>query len=268
VFEASIKAIAAQLTAAARDYEVLEENAGVSGLARKAARWIASLASEGVKPDPATERGMDALARRLDQRLRENTDQLIALHGLAGRAREEIPTRMASAFDVTTRADAGTTGVLGGMVTGALGGLAADLSAGGLTFGAGALIGGIVGALGGAGAAKAYNLAAGVEEGVVRWSPTFLFDRPAAALLRYLAVAHYGRGRGDWVEGEYPAHWRDVVQSVLQPYREELAEIWKLAEDDTRATDVNARLESALRSAARETLERLYPRAAEIFERQ
>jgi len=268
VFEASIKAIVSQVTATARDHEVLEEGASASGLVDKVGRWFASSARKGVKLDPASERGMDALAKRLDQRLRENMGQLIALHGLSGRAGEEIPARMGGAFDVRARADISTSSVLGGIVTGALGGLAADLSAGGLTFGAGTLIGGIVGALGGAGAAKAYNLATGVEEGVVRWSPTFLLERLAAALLRYLAVAHYGRGRGDWVEGEYPAHWRDVVANVLEPYREELDEIWKLAEDETRGPDVSARLESVLRSAARETLVRLYPQAAGIFERQ
>ena len=44
-----------------------------------------------------------------------------------------------------------------------------------------------------------------------------------AALLRYLAVAHFGRGRGDWAEGEAPAHWKDVVAAALAPHREALA---------------------------------------------
>jgi hypothetical protein len=268
VFEASIKAIACQLTAAAKDREALKQGGGASGLARKASRWFASLASESGKPGPVAEHGMNALAERLDQQVRENTDRLIALHGLSGRAQKEIPARIAGAFDVTTPADVGTTGVLGGMLTGALGGLAADLSAGGLTFGAGALIGGIVGALGGAGAAKAFNLVTGIEGGTVRWSPNFLSDRPAAALLRYLAVAHYGRGRGDWVEGEYPAHWRAVVDSVVRQYHGEFDAAWRLADQDASAAELNAQLERALRAAARETLVRLYPQAAGIFDGQ
>jgi hypothetical protein len=268
VFEASMRAIASQLVAAASDQEALEEGRRMSGLARKAVRWFASLASESENPDPVTEHGMNALAKRLDQQVRENTNRLIALHGLSGRAKKEIPARMAGAFDVTTSADVSTTGVLGGMVSGALGGLAADLSAGGLTFGAGALIGGIVGALGGAGAAKAYNLVTGIEGGIVRWSQNFLSHRPAAALLRYLAVAHYGRGRGDWVEGEYPAHWRAVVDSVVQQYRAQFDAAWKLADQGASETELNAQLEPALRAAARETLVRLYPRAAAIFDGQ
>ena len=269
VFEASIKAIALQLAAVASDREVLDERGGVSGLARKASRWFASLASEGEKPDPLIERGMNALAKRLDQQVRKNTDSLIAFHGLSGRAKQEIPARLAGeAFDVTTRADVGTTGVIGGMVTGALGGLAADLSAGGLTFGAGALIGGIVGALGGAGAATAYNLVTGTEAGVVRWSPSFLSQRAAAALLRYLAVAHYGRGRGDWAESEYPAHWRAVVDTVVQQHRGDFDVAWQLAEQGASAAELEVRLEPALRATARETLVRLYPQAAGIFDGQ
>ena len=111
---------------------------------------------------------------------------------------------MAGQFDVSRSADVGKSGVIGGLVSGALGGLVADLHAGGLTFGAGALIGGILGALGASGAAQAYNLARGGESGSVGWSAAFLTQRFTAALLRYLAVAHFGRGRGEWVEGEYP----------------------------------------------------------------
>lgn len=48
-------------------------------------------------------------------------------------------------------------GVLGGVVSGAMAGLGADLASGGLTMGGGALVGGLVGALGAAGAAKQWN---------------------------------------------------------------------------------------------------------------
>jgi hypothetical protein len=266
VFEASVGAIASQLAAAAADREAVEETAGIGDIARKAARWVTSLAGKNGKPDAATERGMNALARRLDQRVRENTDRLIALHGLSGKAKKEIPARIAGAFNVNTPADVGTSGVIGGMVTGALGGLAADLSAAGLTFGAGALIGGVLGALGGAGAAKAYNLATGSEGGAVRWSPGFLSDRAVAALLRYLAVAHYGRGRGDWVEGEYPAHWRPVVEAVVDEHRQALASAWELADGGVGAAELTERLKPIVRETARESLLRLYPRSSAIFD--
>ena len=61
------------------------------------------------------------------------------LHGLTGRATEEVLQRMGREFKVERPADADKASVLGGLLSGALGGLAADLGAGGLTFGAGAL---------------------------------------------------------------------------------------------------------------------------------
>ena len=58
----------------------------------------------------------------------------------------------------------GKAAAVGGIVSGAVTGLVADLAAGGLTFGAGMLTGAIVGALGGAGVARAVNVARGQTE--------------------------------------------------------------------------------------------------------
>ena len=207
---------------------------------------------------------MNTLARRLDQGVRENTDRLIALHGLSGRAREGVLARLAGQFEVNEPVDVAASGAVGGMVSGALGGLAADLAFGGLTFGAGALIGGILGALGMSGAARAYNEARGAHDGRVRWSAEFLTQRFGAAILRYLAVAHYGRGRGDWVEGEYPAHWGPLVAEVAARYRGELEPIWN-AEGRT-ADEVAQQLSPLVSRATREVLQRLYPEAKELFD--
>ena len=191
------------------------EPTSAPGFREQAGRWVASVVRGSARPDPGAERAMAALAARLDGALREATDRLISLHGLSGRAADEVLARVARQFETSPSADVAKTSVIGGLVSGALGGLAADLAAGGLSFGAGALIGGILGALGLGGAAQAYNLALDAEQGSVGWSAPFLTERFGAALLRYLAVAHFGRGRGDWVEGEYPPHWRRVVEDVV-----------------------------------------------------
>ena len=102
----------------------------------------------GEPRDPALDRAMTVLAKRADAAVRESTDELIRLHGLAGNARAEILRRVGGEFDVQAAAEPAGAGVLGAIVSGALGGLAADLAAGGLTFGAGALIGGLLGAAG------------------------------------------------------------------------------------------------------------------------
>jgi hypothetical protein len=259
-FDAAMRSIATQLAAAAIDRETV----GEQGFSARARRWFASRGADGDKPDPVTERAMNTLARRLDQAVRENTDRLIALHGLSGRARERVLARLAGQFEVDKPLDVAASGALGGMVSGALGGLAADLAAGGITLGAGVLIGGILGALGVGGAARAYNQARGAQDGRVRWSAEFLTQRFGAAILRYLAVAHYGRGRGEWVESEYPAHWRPLVAELAARYRGELEPIWT-AEGRTSADEVALLLSPLVSRATREILERLYPEARELF---
>ena len=82
-----------------------------------------------------------------------------------------------------------------------------------------------------------------------------------AALLRYLAVAHFGRGRGDWAQGEAPPHWRDVVAAALAPQRAALATLWSMrapgAADD--CGELRAGLEATVRTTAGAALARLYP---------
>jgi Domain of unknown function (DUF3482) len=175
-----------------------------------------------------------------------------------------VLARLAGQFEVHWPVNVAASGAVGGMVSGALGGLAADLASGGLTLGAGGLIGSILGALGVGGAARAYNQARGAQDGQVRWSAEFLTQRFGAAILRYLAVAHYGRGRGDWVESEYPGHWRPLVAEVAARCRGELEPIWN-AEGGTSADEVAQLLRPLLSRATREVLERLYPEASELF---
>ena len=78
-----------------------------------------------------------------------------------------------------------------------------------------------------AGAALALVLVAGVwlPEPVVRWSDEFFECLVRLALLRYLAVAHFGRGRGDYQESEHPDFWQEAVAEVvlgeaMKPYLE------------------------------------------------
>jgi hypothetical protein len=89
-------------------------------------------------------------------------------------------------------------GLLGGALGGAALGLKADLATGGLSFGAGMLVGGVLGALSAAGIARGVNHIRGTEAPVVTWSNEAMARLTADALLRYLAVAHFGRGRGPW----------------------------------------------------------------------
>lgn len=262
VFELSMQVLARQVAALAVDVERIAEGQG------RARAWLGAAAqalSGAVKANsPEVERAEGALATRLDRQVRQATEELVRLHGLSGKATEEVLQRMGHEFLVRTPADADTASVLGGLVSGALGGLAADLGAGGLTFGAGAVIGGVLGAFGARGLAKAYNLARGSDAGTVRWSSEFLSGRLLAALMRYLAVAHFGRGRGDFVAGAAPAHWLAAVEESLSERSRQMEALWTQSRTNTMEATAAALL-PIVSAAARSVLGRLYPDSASML---
>ena len=63
--------------------------------------------------DPALDRAMTVLAERADTAVRESTDELIGLHGLAGNSRAEILKRVGGEFEVQAAAEPAGAGVLG-----------------------------------------------------------------------------------------------------------------------------------------------------------
>ncbi|MEO9068258.1 MAG: DUF3482 domain-containing protein, partial [Caldimonas sp.] len=157
----------------------------------------------------------------------------------------------------------------GGAVTGALVGLKADVLSGGLTLGGGLIAGGVLGALGSAGLARCVNLVRGTGHSFVTWNAAALDTMVEAALLRLLAVEHFGRGRGDWVQGEAPPHWPAVVAGALAPLREALDAAWSERASDARTgageAALAARLEPVVRRAARMSLQALYPDAGLVW---
>jgi hypothetical protein len=90
-----------------------------------------------------------------------------------------------------------------------------------------------------------------------------------AALLRYLAVAHFGRGRGEWAASETPAHWKDVVAGVLGSQRAAITAVWDertelqsaRQADDGAAQRLATLLRPLIDHALRVVLLRLYPQA-------
>jgi hypothetical protein len=256
-FEASMAALGGQLARAAYDREPLDET-GVKAALREVGAAL-GIGREGQAT--AKERAMQRLAERLDAEIRATTDRLIAANGLEGRAAAEVLGRMAGDFAVTERMSEGKAAMVGGLVSGALSGLAADVAAGGLTFGAGMLTGGLLGALGAAGLARGYNLVRGAKETAVCWSGEFLDGLFASALLRYFAVAHYGRGRGEWQAAEYPPFWREEVAKVVEARRGALAAIWAERGGEADPARLAVILQRELASAALDLFERLYPGA-------
>lgn len=256
-FDASMQALAEQVAQAATDREPVDD-AVVRSALREVGRALGLPASNA---ETSKDRAMRALAERLDAGIRAVTDRLIRLHELDGRAAGEVLARLASSYTTTGRVSEGKAAVMGGFVSGALTGLAADLGVGGLTFGAGMLTGGVLGALGAVGLARGFNLVRGEKEAAVTWADDFLDGLVQAALLRYLAVAHYGRGRGEWTQSEHPPFWRDAVAAVMADRRGVFAAVWAMRRSAPDAEALTAALHDALSSTTLVLLDRLYPGA-------
>jgi hypothetical protein len=77
--------------------------------------------------------------------------------------------------------------------------------------------------------------------------------------MRYLAVAHFGRGRGAYQEGEAPAFWKDEVAQALEAHRQEFNALWESARASQYDDQAAADLRLFLADAAGELLDRLYP---------
>ena len=245
--------IARQMARVARDAETV----GEASLVDKAR----GLFRGGGDVDPAEQGAQHAMLARLDAAVREGTAELVALHGLTGSASKEILADLARPFATERAADADRAGLFGAIVTGALSGLAADLAAGGLTFGAGAVLGGLAGAFGARKLTQLYNSERGVTGSTVRWSDEFLATRVEAAIVRYLAVAHYGRGRGEFQAGAPDPRWQDVATRLVSTragFAAGLVARMRESPDDTREGELAASLHDLLWQA----LESLYPDAA------
>lgn len=250
IFDAAMRVLGQRLARAAHDREEVPDSGWTDKL-KQLGSAIGLFAEGGVAP---RERAMQALAQRLDADVRASTDTLIRLHGLDGHAAGVVLTRLAEHYAVREPLSEGKAALWGGAVAGALAGLKADIATGGMTLGGGLLAGGLLGALGAAGLAKGVNLVRGVDKPTLAWTDEVLLELVEAALLGYLAVAHYGRGRGDWAEGEAPGFWREAVDAAVSAHADDLRQAMR--------DDAPERLAVTLGETASELLDRLYPAPA------
>ena len=258
-FDAALHALADSLARIAGTRVLLTDARGLKARLRGVGAAVAQGMGIGAPDEAPAALAQKALAEALDAELRANTLALIRLHGLSGDAQGEILTRLATHYELRLRMDETKAAMWGGMVTGALVGLKADVLSGGLTLGGGLLAGGLIGALGAAGLARCVNLVRGTDRSWIMWNAEALDQMTEAALLRYLAVAHFGRGRGDWALGESPPHWREVIARALAPERDALAIVWASRGDADEAESLAPALHPLLERAARAALEQLYP---------
>ena len=253
-FKSAMSVLARYLLRAAVAHEAVDEQG-----------WQGKMAGAlSGKPggDRAKRKAMESLTTKLSDDTSASTDELIRLHSLSGKAIRTVLERVSKDYALQFKAPEGAVAAMGGIVSGAMGGLVADLAAGGLTLGGGMIVGAILGALGGTGLAKGLNLVRGEDGSSVRWSAEFLERLTVTALLRYLAVAHFGRGRGEWAEGEHPLFWQPIVEKVVAQRKSDLTRFWKItataSEIEGREADALANL---LEEAGTAILAQLYPPA-------
>ena len=256
IFEASVDAIAQYLADIAVDREPL-------GTASSS--WLAGRLSDlRALSRVDRERAMGALFDRVQVRTRRLMGRLIELHQLSGVSRAQVERRLEDAAVRGDEAINATTGaVAGAAVTGLLTGLGADALTGGLSLGGGAIVGAMLGALGGYAFGGAYRLATGGEAGV-QFQPVALDRLAREAMLRYLLVAHHGRGRGEYTDLEQPAHWSADVDAQVAQRVDALHATWRDAARGGRgsAEETAQHLRPVVRAALRDLLHQRSPGAS------
>jgi hypothetical protein len=256
-FDASMEAIARFLAGVAADSEPL-------GLSDEQGPWILQRVSDlRALSRVERDRAMGAMFDRVQSATRRLMDRLIELHQLSGVSQAQVERRLEDAFVPGNEAVNPTTGAIaGGAVSGLITGLGADVLAGGLSLGGGAIIGAMLGALGGYAFGGAYRLAIGGAP-QIQFQPAALERLTVHTVLRYLLVAHYGRGRGDYTDVDFPSQWSSEVAAAVDSRRDVLNAVWRdVARDSGLLDSAVERLQIILNELLRELLRHRFPEAS------
>lgn len=148
------------------------------------------------KPEEAIAELSDALQGRFNRYL----SRLIDLFEIKSDARAELEAQIQQVSGLEKlHLPAERTGLISAVLGGASSGLAADLMAGGLTFGGGMLLGALGGFLGGYSVAKVVNMR---HPSSVTWQPDALNQMIQVLFIYYALTALHGRGKGNFIPDE------------------------------------------------------------------
>ena len=212
---------------------------------------------------------LEELQTRMYQRLADETrktvNALIAAHGLDGETASRLEAASGDKFSVKRNVEESLVATFGGAVSGLIGGLAADLVSGGMTFGGGALIGMLLGG------ATTFSLAYGFNltqagQNMVRWSEAHFRNQIETIVMLYLAISHYGRGRGSWQDPvSNPGRWQALVKERLSANEAAWSKIWKKGGIQSEPGALQKPLEKQIRELLVDLFSTLYPGSASIF---
>lgn len=266
-FDESVAAIADHLLHLAGDKVELEVGwfegiKDVWGSVRKSIPWGSS-----IDMTPFGQ-AFQSLAQRYAESTKTVTDRLITINRLDGASAAEIVKAASAKLTTAKPLDAGSAGVFAGVISGVLSGLGADLLAGGLTLGTGALVGGVLGATAATALAKGYNVYNGKDKKVVGWSPDSLTEAFGKSLMLYLAVAHFGRGQGEWHRKEEPQQWSAQLNLALNRYQVPLRCLWPGVAQNPMGAQARSQCEALVREAIIDVLMNLYPQSQVLVQRK
>ncbi|NPC54096.1 DUF3482 domain-containing protein [Caenimonas soli] len=249
-FARAMAVLAEHLLYAARQVEEVRSNAlTVKSL----------IPTERQAQSQARQAAMDAVVKRLDASASEMFSRLRKLHGLDDSTAEILHERMREKFVVQQAIDTPQAG-MAGAATGAAMGASVDLLVGGLTLGAATALGALVGGSAAFIAAAWKNRATPGGATVIQLSDEMMQAMVEAALLRYLAVAHYGRGPAG-AEGELQQFWKSDVVAAVEARETFLPPFWTAARTQPDSGRLAMALAHELETIARKVLGSLYTAA-------
>lgn len=262
IFDNSLRTLAELLTASVLDGVEMKRTTMIQDTMKfLVGKVTTALGIETPEMNSELKAARDTMVKALASRMETATNTLISLHGLSGQSSRRLLDVSQDHFQTPQHVSESVWGALGGVATGAMTGLWADLHAGGLTLGGGMLAGAVAGAVGGYALAHGFNLVRG-EDSRVHWSREHFREQVRLALLCYLAVAHFGRGRGDYEDVAVPAVWDEAVSASIENKHSAWDHVWALAvRQSAMPEDVHREMARQLRDTALTVLRRLYPNA-------
>ncbi len=203
---------------------------------------------------------------RLSVETSKTVNELIAIHGLDGQTASELSKASREEFAVKRNVEESILATIGGAASGLVGGLSADLISGGMTFGGGAIVGMLLGGATTFALAYGFNLTQ-AGQNMVRWTENHFRSQVQAIVMLYLAVSHFGRGRGSWQDPiNNPAKWEAILREELSENAETWNKLWKKGGLNSDPVKLKRDLEKAFRNLIGTVFIELYPDSAPLFD--
>lgn len=206
---------------------------------------------------PQSEQARAVLVERLVTRSREVMEQLLKANLLEGAPKDRVDSLLEGIKTKNPDTPPEVIAILGGIGGGLLTGVLTDMLAGGMTFGGGAVTGAMLGGITAYALGRGYHKFTGKDgEARLSWSQEFLIDEWIACGMRYLMIAHFGRGQGQWnerISESMPQRWKQSIDRWMESNKSHVSKA--LAAHET------TQVETLLESMIQHVLHELYPEA-------